>query len=172
MDLRDGSNTLSYTAAQCVVPRQRCRSSGTLGGGALFGSCRSAGFMVGASPTCSVETKKGPHVRRPCICRTASGRPPFSASTPPGFWQVVNGRDAGDASSTDPWQYARHRGPIPLTAAEIRRPLDGLIIRRSAPNSPPRCARSARSSTGPPGTATNHARHSHYQRRLTAELGP
>jgi hypothetical protein len=79
------------------------------------------------------------------------------------------------AQPSDPWQHARRRGPIALTAAEIRRLFNGLGI------TPPRAQM-----TTTHLRATSYiqhwsnwrrlhqgqARHSHYQRRLAADLGP
>jgi SRSO17 transposase len=73
-----------------------------------------------------------------------------------------------------PWHHARHRGPIALTAAEIRRLFNGLV---STP---------LRDRLATPARAISHiqhwsswrrlhqgqARRSHYQRRFATELGP
>lgn len=70
----------------------------------------------------------------------------------------------------DPWHHARHRGPIALTAAEIRRLFNGLII------TPLRTKLPAISDVQHWSTwrrlHQGHARRSHYQRRLTTDLGP
>jgi SRSO17 transposase len=74
------------------------------------------------------------------------------------------------APPAGPWHYARHRGPIALTAAEIRRLFSALIItplqaRLATPAHAQHWSHWRRLHQG-------HARHSHYQRRLTTDLGP
>ena len=81
---------------------------------------------------------------------------------------------AAPAPPADPWHHARHGGPIALTAAEIRRLFNGLLI------TPPqaRLATQLRAISHVQHWSSwrrNHqgqARRSHYQRRLTTELGP
>jgi SRSO17 transposase len=74
------------------------------------------------------------------------------------------------APPAGPWHYARHRGPIALTTAEIRRLFSALIItplqaRLATPAHAQHWSHWRRLHQG-------HARHSHYQRRLTTDLGP
>jgi hypothetical protein len=47
---------------------------------------------------------------------------------------------AAPPAPADPWHHARHSGPIALTAAEIRRLFDGLVIAplRTQLTTPPR----------------------------------
>jgi SRSO17 transposase len=81
---------------------------------------------------------------------------------------------AEPAPAADPWHHARHDGPIALTAAEIRRLFNGLII------SPLRAQ--MRTQLQAIGDIQHwstwrrlhqgHARRSHYQHRLTTDLGP
>ena len=64
---------------------------------------------------------------------------------------------AAPAPPADPWHHARHGGPIALTAAEIRRLFNGLVIAPLRAPLSPRCAPSATSSTGPTGAASTKA---------------
>jgi Spy/CpxP family protein refolding chaperone len=81
---------------------------------------------------------------------------------------------AAPAPAADPWHHARRGGPVALTAAEIRRLFNGLII------TPPRAQMNAqlRAISDIQHWSTwrrlhqGHARRSHYQRRLTTDLGP
>jgi len=66
---------------------------------------------------------------------------------------------AAPPAPADPWRHARHREPIPLTAAEIRRLSTACSSRRCEPRRRFRCAPSAASSTGPTGAATTKAKH-------------
>jgi hypothetical protein len=81
---------------------------------------------------------------------------------------------AAPAPPADPWHYARHGGPIALTAAEIRRLFNGLIITPLRA----RATTQLRTSSGIQRWSSwrrhhqGQARRSHYQRRLTTELGP
>lgn len=81
---------------------------------------------------------------------------------------------AAPAPPADPWHYARHGGPIALTAAEIRRLFNALII------TPLRAQLTTQLHTTSYAQHWSHwrrrhqgqARHSHYLHRLTTELGP
>lgn len=81
---------------------------------------------------------------------------------------------AAPAPPADPWQYAHHSGPIALTAAEIRRLFNSLLI---APLQD-RLAVPLRSISDIQHWSTwrrthqGRARQSHYQRRLATELDP
>jgi hypothetical protein len=66
----------------------------------------------------------------------------------------------------DPWHHARHRGPIALTAAEIRRLFNGLVI------TPLRATRHAQQWSHWRRHHQGQARRSHYRHRLATELGP
>jgi SRSO17 transposase len=74
----------------------------------------------------------------------------------------------------DPWHYARHRGPIALTAAEIRRLFGALIITplRARLTTPARAISHAQHWSHWRRLHQGSARRSHYQHRLTTELGP
>ena len=76
---------------------------------------------------------------------------------------------AAPARPADPWQHARHGGPIALTAAEIRRLFNGLVVpllaKLPAIGDIQHWSNWRRLHQG-------HARRSHYQRRLTTDLGP
>jgi hypothetical protein len=81
---------------------------------------------------------------------------------------------AATAPAAGPWHHAHHGGPIALTAAEVRRLFNGLVI----------TPLQAQTTNQVRGNSDIHhwsswrrlhqaqARHSHYQRRLTADLGP
>jgi SRSO17 transposase len=81
---------------------------------------------------------------------------------------------AAPAPPADSWHHARHGGPIALTAAEIRRLFNGLAI--TPP--PARLTTQLRAISDIQHWSSwrrhhqGQARHSHYQRRLTTELGP
>jgi hypothetical protein len=81
---------------------------------------------------------------------------------------------ASPAPPADPWHYARHGGPIALTAAEIRRLFTSLAI--TAPQA--RLTTRLRAISDIQHWSSwrrlhqGQARHSHYQHRLTTELGP
>ena len=70
----------------------------------------------------------------------------------------------------DPWHHARHRGPIALTAAEIRRLVNGLVI--TSPHASLRVISEIQRWSNWRRHHQGHARHSHYQRRFTSDLGP
>jgi hypothetical protein len=78
------------------------------------------------------------------------------------------------APPADPWHHARHGGPVALTGAEIRRLFNALVI------TPPwaRLTTQLRAISDIQHWSSwrrhhqGQARHSHYQRRLTTELGP
>jgi SRSO17 transposase len=78
------------------------------------------------------------------------------------------------APPADPWYHARHGGPIALTAAEIRRLFNGLVI---APLQA-QLATPLRAITGTQHWSNwrrlhqGQARRSHYQHRLATDLGP
>jgi SRSO17 transposase len=78
---------------------------------------------------------------------------------------------AAPAPAADPWHHARHRGPITLTAAEIRRLFNGLII---APLQAPLTTtpRAIQHWSNWRRLHQGHARRSHYQHRLATELDP
>ena len=81
---------------------------------------------------------------------------------------------AAPAPPTDPWHHARHRGPIALTAAEIRRLFNGLVtapLRDRLPT-PARATSDIQHWSSWRRHHQGQARHSHYQHRLTTELGP
>ena len=81
---------------------------------------------------------------------------------------------ADPAPSPDPWHHARNNGPIALTAAEIRRLFNGLVI--TPP--PARLATPLRVISDIQHWSSwrrhhqGQARQSHYQRRLATERGP
>ncbi len=81
---------------------------------------------------------------------------------------------AAPAPPADPWHHARHGGPIALTAAEIRRLFNGLVI--TPPRARLRTQLRAISDIQHWSNWRRHhqgqARRSHYQHRLTTELGP
>jgi hypothetical protein len=81
---------------------------------------------------------------------------------------------AAPAPPADPWHHARTRGPIALTAAEIRRLFGALIITplRARLAAPPRAISHAQHWSHWRRLHQGHARRSHYQRRLTTDLGP
>ena len=81
---------------------------------------------------------------------------------------------AAPAPPADPWHHARHSGPIALTAAEIRRLFNALIITplRARQATRLRAARHAQHWSRWRRHHQGQARHSHYQHRLTTELGP
>jgi SRSO17 transposase len=78
---------------------------------------------------------------------------------------------AAPAPAADPWHHARHRGPITLTAAEIRRLFNGLII---APLQAPLTTtpRAIQHWSNWRRLHQGRARRSHYQHRLATELDP
>jgi SRSO17 transposase len=74
----------------------------------------------------------------------------------------------------DPWHHARQGGPIPLTAAEIRRLFNGLVIAplRARLATPARAISDIQHWSNWRRHHQGQARRSHYQHRLTTELGP
>jgi len=78
------------------------------------------------------------------------------------------------APAADPWHHARHGGPIALTAAEIRRLFNGLLITALQPRlvTPLRDMPAIQHWSNWRRLHQGRARQSHYQRRLTAELDP
>jgi SRSO17 transposase len=74
----------------------------------------------------------------------------------------------------DPWHHARHGGPIALTAAEIRHLLAALITTpiRAQITTPARAISHACHWSNWRRLHQGHTRRSHYQHRLTTELGP
>jgi SRSO17 transposase len=81
---------------------------------------------------------------------------------------------AAPAPSADPWHHAQHSGPIALTAAEIRRLFTGLATGplRDPLAAPARTIGQIQHWSSWRRHHQGHARHSHYQRRLTTEHGP
>jgi SRSO17 transposase len=81
---------------------------------------------------------------------------------------------AAPAPPGDPWHHARHSGPIALTAAEIRRLFNGLVITplRAQLTTPARAISDIQHWSNWRRHHQGQARHSHYQHRLTTELGP
>ena len=78
------------------------------------------------------------------------------------------------APPADPWYHARHGGPIPLTAAEIRRLFNGLVITplQASLTAPLRATSDIKRWSNWRRLHQGRARRSHYQRRLAAELDP
>jgi hypothetical protein len=74
----------------------------------------------------------------------------------------------------DPWHHARHGGPIALTAAEIRRLFNALIITPlwAGQATPARAISYAQHWSTWRRHHQGQARRSHYQHRLATELGP
>jgi hypothetical protein len=74
----------------------------------------------------------------------------------------------------DPWHHAHHRGPIALTAAEIRRLVNGLVITplRAQLTTPLRAISGIQHWSNWRRAHQGRARQSHYQRRLATELDP
>jgi SRSO17 transposase len=74
----------------------------------------------------------------------------------------------------DPWHHARHGGPIALTAAEIRRLFNALIITPlwAQQTTPARAISHAQHWSTWRRHHQGQARRSHYQHRLATELGP
>ena len=81
---------------------------------------------------------------------------------------------AAPAPPADPWHYARHGGPIALTAAEIRRLFNALIITplRAQLTTQLHAISHAQHWSNWRRRHQGQARRSHYQHRLTTELGP
>ena len=87
---------------------------------------------------------------------------------------MASAAQAAPAPPADPWHYARHSGPIALTAAEIRRLLNGLIITplRAQRTTPLRAISDIQHWSSWRRHHQGQARRSHYQRRLATELDP
>ena len=81
---------------------------------------------------------------------------------------------AAPAPPTEPWHHARHGGPIALTAAEIRRLFNGLIITpiRAQLITTARAISNIQHWSNWRRHHQGQARRSHYQHRLATELGP
>jgi len=81
---------------------------------------------------------------------------------------------AAPPAPADPWHHAHQRGPIALTAAEIRRLVNGLAITslRAQLTTPLRAISDIQRWSSWRRHHQGHARHSHYQRRLATGLGP
>ena len=81
---------------------------------------------------------------------------------------------AAPAPPADPWHHARHGGPIALTAAEIRRLFNGLVITplRARLTTPLRAISDIQHWSSWRRHHQGQARRSHYQHRLATELGP
>jgi len=81
---------------------------------------------------------------------------------------------AAPSAPADPWHHARHGGPIAVTAAEIRRLLNGLLIipLRAQLTTPLRTIGDIQHWSSWRRHHQGQARHSHYQHRLATELGP
>lgn len=81
---------------------------------------------------------------------------------------------AAPAQPAGPWHHTRHRGPITLTAAEIRRLFNGLVTAplRARLATPARLVSHIEHCASWRRLHQGQARRSHYQRRLTAGLGP
>jgi SRSO17 transposase len=81
---------------------------------------------------------------------------------------------AAPAPPADPWHHAHHGGPIALTAAEIRRLFTGLasspLLGQLAP--PARTITHIQHWSSWRRHHQGQAHHSHYQHRLTTDLGP
>jgi hypothetical protein len=73
-----------------------------------------------------------------------------------------------------PHRHAHNRGPIALTAAEIRRLFNALIVTplRALASSPLRTMTHAQRWSDRRRLHQGRARRSHYQRRLAIEFGP
>jgi hypothetical protein len=78
------------------------------------------------------------------------------------------------APPADPWHYARHGGPIALTAAEIRRRFHSLVTTPLQPRlaTPLHAISDIQHWSNWRRLHQGRARRSHYQRRLATELDP
>jgi SRSO17 transposase len=87
---------------------------------------------------------------------------------------MVAAATAAPPHQPDPYHHAHHGGPIALTAAEIRRLFNALIITplRALARSPSRTITHAQRWSDWRRHHQGRARRCHYQRRLTTELGP
>jgi SRSO17 transposase len=81
---------------------------------------------------------------------------------------------AAPAPTADPWHHARYGGPIALTAAEIGRLFQGLIITplRATLTTPLRVLSDIQHWSNWRRIHQGRARRSHYQHRLTTDRGP
>ncbi|MQA26179.1 MAG: IS701 family transposase [Micromonosporaceae bacterium] len=81
---------------------------------------------------------------------------------------------AAPPAPADPYHHARHDGPIALTAAEIRRLFNALVIAplRALLLAPQRAAKHARHWSDWRRLHQGRARRSHYRRRLAIAFGP
>ncbi len=81
---------------------------------------------------------------------------------------------AAPPAPADPWHPARHGGPIALTAAEIRRLVNGLatVPLRAQLTTPLRAISGIQHWSNWRRDHQGRAQHSHYQRRLAIELDP
>jgi hypothetical protein len=81
---------------------------------------------------------------------------------------------AAPAPPADPWHHARHGGPIALTVAEIRRLFNALVITplQTQMTVPLRTISGIQHWSNWRRLHQGHARRSHYQHRLTTDLGP
>jgi SRSO17 transposase len=81
---------------------------------------------------------------------------------------------AAPPAPADPWHHAHQGGPIALTAAEIRRLFNGLVITplRTQLTTPLPTISDIQHWSSWRRHHQGQARHSHYQRRLTIEFGP
>jgi hypothetical protein len=90
------------------------------------------------------------------------------------FLMVCAAAAAPPPTPADPYHHAHHDGPIALTAAEIRRLFNALIVTplRALLSSPLRTTTHAQRWSDWRRLHQGQARRSHYQRRLSAELDP
>lgn len=81
---------------------------------------------------------------------------------------------AATPSPSHPWRHAYIPGPIALTAAEIRRLFNGLVIPplRAPLTTPLRAISDIQHWSNWRRLHQGRARRSHYQHRLATELGP
>jgi hypothetical protein len=81
---------------------------------------------------------------------------------------------AAPAMSADPWHHARRAAPIALTAAEIRRLFNGLVIAplRARLTTQLRAISDIQHWSNWRRFHQGQARRSHYQQRLATERGP
>jgi hypothetical protein len=87
---------------------------------------------------------------------------------------MVCAAEAAPPTQRDPYHHAHHHWPIALTAAEIRRLFNALIVNslRARILTPLRQALQARRWSDWRRLHQGRARQAHYQRRLTTEFGP
>jgi hypothetical protein len=79
---------------------------------------------------------------------------------------------AAPASPAGPCHHAHDRDPAALTAAEIRRLFTGLVIQAQMTTAQLRATSHIQRWSHWRRLYQSQARRSHYQRRLTADLGP